>query len=211
MLMWLGLRSVREARLHAHVCGDGHLYVEVGRRGKRYVVEYTNSSLELINEFINDAIYEYNVSPIIIKHKEVFIARFKSRYAFHRLALLKAGKSKEWRAPLRIFLVADTAKAAELMKNWLRAFMDDEAHIDLSTGRVTITSVNYQGLLDIKDMLNYLGIKSKIYRILRGYAYKLVISKRENLCRLFSMITPLHPQKLMRSRKILLMCKALKG
>ena len=66
MLMWLGLRSVREARLHAHVCGDGHLYVEVGRRGKRYIVEYTNSSLELINEFINDAIYEYNVSPIII-------------------------------------------------------------------------------------------------------------------------------------------------
>ena len=48
--------------MRAHVCGDGHLYVEVGRRGKRYVVEYMNSSLELINEFVNDVIYEYNVS-----------------------------------------------------------------------------------------------------------------------------------------------------
>jgi len=70
----------------------------------------------------------------------VFIARFKSRYAYHRLTLLKAGKSKEWCAPLRLFLVTDTAKATKLMKNWLRAFMDDEEHIDLSTGRAIITS-----------------------------------------------------------------------
>ena len=57
--MQMRLRSEREARIHAHICGDGHLYVEEGERGKRYIVEYTNTHTELVNEFICDAVSEY--------------------------------------------------------------------------------------------------------------------------------------------------------
>ncbi len=67
-----------------------------------------------------------------------------------------------------------------------------------------ITSVNYRGLLDIKDILNYLEIEYKIYKISKGYAYRLVISGRDNICKLFNDVTPLHPQKLVRLRQILL-------
>ncbi len=59
--------------------------------------------------------------------------RFKSKYAFYRLKQLGAGKSREWHALIQIFLVGNLEKDAKLMKNWLRAFIDDEAYIDIST------------------------------------------------------------------------------
>ncbi len=54
------------ARIHAHICGDGHIYVENGNRGKRYVIEYTNKSIELINSFARDVYNVLKISSTII-------------------------------------------------------------------------------------------------------------------------------------------------
>ena len=197
------LRSEREARIHAHICGDGHLYVEEGERGKRYIVEYTNTHTELVNEFICDAVSGYKVSPTVIRHKGTFIARFKSKYAFNRLKQLGAGKSREWRAPLQIFYAEDYKTTVSLIRNWLRAFFDDEAYIDVSTKRISVTSVNYYGLLDVRDMLNYLNIDCKVYAIMKGYAYRLVVSGKANISKFVSNIVLLHPLKISRLKQIL--------
>ncbi len=197
------LRSEQEARIHAHICGDGHLYVEEGERGKRYIVEYTNTHTELINEFICDAVSEYKASPTIIRHKGAFIARFKSKYAFNRLKQLGAGKSKEWRAPIQIFYAEDYKTTASLIRNWLRAFFDDEAYIDVSTRRISVTSVNYCGLLDVKNMLTYLNIDCKVYTIMKGYAYRLVVSGKTNISKFVNNIILLHPLKISRLKRIL--------
>jgi hypothetical protein len=201
--MWEVLLSVREERIHAHVCGDGHLYVEKGERGRRYVVEYTNKCSMLIDEFVLDSMTEFNASPTILRHRGAFIARFKSRKAFNRLKNLGAGNSREWRAPMQMFNVGDPQGTIELIGNWLRAFFDDEAYVDLSTRRVAITSVNSLGLSDVRKMLTYLGIECKIYTISGGYAYRLVVSGRRNLKKLFNIIPPpLHPLKRTRLRRL---------
>ncbi len=197
------LRSDREARIHAHICGDGHLYVEEGKRGKRYVIEYTNTHAELVNEFIRDAINEYKVSPSVIIHKGAFIVRFKSKYAFNRLKQLGAGKSREWRAPIQIFYAEDRKKTTSLIRNWLRAFFDYEAYIDMSTKRIVVTSVNYYGLLDVRDMLTYLNIDCKVYTIMKGYAYRLVVSGKTNISKFVSNIVLLHSLKTTRLKQII--------
>ncbi len=170
--------TASEVRIHAHVCGDGHLYTEKGERGTRYVIEYTNKNRILIEEFVSDAKHAYNASPTVIwrKNKYSYIARFKSRYAFHRLTSLGAGSSKNWR--INIKTLSDNEL---LVTNWLRAFFDDEAYVDTSTKRIVVTSVNLRGLKDVSTLLEFIGIKPCIYEIIHGKAYRLVISKKQNL------------------------------
>ena len=83
-----------------------------------------------------------------------------------------------------------------------KSIFDDEAYVDVSTRRIVVTSVNYYGLLDIKDMLSYLGINCKIYVISKGYAYRLIISNRRNISKFTSNITLLHPLKMARLKQI---------
>ncbi|RLG77233.1 MAG: hypothetical protein DRO12_02770 [Thermoprotei archaeon] len=45
------------------------MYTEKGQRGTRYVVEYTNSCKELIEEYIDDVENEYGVAVKVLKHK----------------------------------------------------------------------------------------------------------------------------------------------
>ncbi len=193
---------MHEARIHAHICGDGHIYTEEGQRGTRYVIEYTNSCKELIEEYINDVKKEYGAAVEVLRHKNTYIARFRSKTAYLRLKALGAGRSREWRAPITIFLYKDQNKTIDLICAWIRAYIDDEGHIDLKTRRITITSVNENGLKDIRSLLEVLGVPCKMYKIMRGYAYRLAISG-DNLVRLAQYMRPLHPEKHRRLQKLL--------
>lgn len=170
--------AVSEVRIHAHVCGDGHLYTERGDWGTRYVIEYTNKDRDLIEEFVNDAKHAYKVSPTVIwrQNKHSYVARFKSKHAFQRLTGLGAGSSKNWRIDIKAL-----GENEFLVVNWLRAFFDDEAYVDVSTKRIAVTSVNPAGLKDVSVLLEFIGIKSCIYKIMRGRAFKLVVSGKQNL------------------------------
>ncbi len=85
------------ARVHAHVCGDGHIYTEKGEYGLRYVVEYTNKDLSLINDFILSIYKLLGKYPTVIRrdNKNVFTARIKSKSLYEKLVALGAGKSRE--------------------------------------------------------------------------------------------------------------------
>ena len=144
--------AASEVRIHAHICGDGHLYTEKGDWGTRYIIEYTNTNQSLFEEFINDAKHAYNASPTVIwrQNKRSYIARFKLRYAFRRLTSLGAGSSNNWRIDIKIL-----GENKLLIVNWLRAFFDDEAYVDTSTKRIAVTSVN---LTRIKGRFYIAGI-----------------------------------------------------
>ncbi len=165
-------------------------------------MEYTNSCKKLIEEYVNDVKKEYGAAVKVLNHKNTYIARFRSKIAYLRLKALDAGKSREWRAPITIFLYKDQDKTMDLIRAWLRAYIDDEGYIDLRTRRITITSVNETGLKDVRRLLEVLGISCKIYKIMRGYAYRLVISK-DNLVRLAQYVKPLHPKKYQRLQELL--------
>ncbi len=133
-----------------------------------------------------------------MKHKGTYIVRFKSKTAYFRLLALGANKSRLWRVPLTIFPMNDGLRKI-FLTNWIRAYFDDEAHVDLSTRRIAVTSVNSKGIEDVKNILKELGIHSKIYNIMKGYARRLVISRLGNIEKYSLTIGFKHPRK---SRKL---------
>lgn len=105
-----------------------------------------------------------------------------------------------------------TNKTKDLICAWIRAYIDDEGYVDLKTRRIAITSINKNGLRDVKDLLEFLGVSCKVYKIMGGYAYRLIISGT-SLARLVQCLKPLHPEKNRRLQELLLLhgYKTLKG
>ncbi len=124
--------SVWEARVHSHVCGDGHMYIEAGKRGLRYVIEYTNNDYSLIRGFVSSVYRSYGVRPFIVHHRRGhYIARVRRKDVYLRLKALGAGASKEWRVNLELFTDRNGELRIEAVQAWLSAFIDDEGYIDL--------------------------------------------------------------------------------
>jgi len=147
------------ARIHAHVCGDGHLYLsrekddygylkayKHGYYRLRYGFGYTNLNRELIRSFMDDVLEVFGLTPLYYtKQNEV---RVKSKAAWMLLKRLGAGGSRKWFLPDEIVQASDKVKIA-----WLSAFFDDEACFDPS-GRIRVRSVNRPGLEQVTLMLS---------------------------------------------------------
>lgn len=146
------------ARLHAHVCGDGHLfayperdhygYLRAYREGyyrTRYGFGYTNLNRTLLQLFMEDVKEVFNLTPRdeCVYHRVVV----RSKAAWQLLKDLGAGKSRSWSVSPRILNADDTVVAA-----WLKAFFDDEAHF-VPKGGIRVRSVNRAGLEQVAVML----------------------------------------------------------
>jgi len=146
------------ARIHAHVCGDGHLiytrekddygYLKPYRQGyyrKRYGIAYTNKNPALIKEFTCDAQQVFGLQPRYEASKWVVVV--KSKAVWELMRHLGAGRSREWSIGSEVVQAPLEAQLA-----WLRAFFDDEAHFD-PHGRIRVRSVNRAGLEQTARML----------------------------------------------------------
>lgn len=158
--------KLEEARIVAHVCGDGWLgiYLEKaalqivnGRRyhrdRNRYVIGYSNTDSELLDQFANDVSKIFNIKPRR-KEKEVTV---RSKRVFDRIKSLGAGKTYEWMVGHQIREAGNNVKKA-----WLRAFFDDEATVDVPSRRIRIKSMNMKGLKHVKNLLKDIDLKAKI-------------------------------------------------
>ncbi len=154
-----------EARIAAHVCGDGWLtqYLEKnslqivkGRRYRRkrirYVIGYCNNEKILLNQFERDMMRVFGVKPIRVRTE----LRFKSKRIHNRIKNLGGGKSKEWYISKEIF---NSNKKNKI--EWLRAFFDDESTVTKYRS-IRIKSVNLNGLKQIRRLLLKLKINSHI-------------------------------------------------
>ena len=146
------------ARVHAHVCGDGYVYVRRERDDYGYLKEYrqgyfryrygfayTNLNPKLIGSFMADVQEVFNLKPRYDPKR--WTAYVKSKDAWELLTGLGAGKSRHWRVDREITKGSGSIKAA-----WLKAFFDDEAHFD-PAGRIRVRSVNRPGLEQAALML----------------------------------------------------------
>jgi len=168
------------ARIHAHICGDGHIYTEKGNYGLRYVIEYTNKELSLINDFAFSIYKLLGKYPTIIRRssKNVIVARIKSKNLYEKLGALGAGKSREWRIPQTF------TNNSNIFLEWLSAFIDDEAYIDTDKNRIIINSVNKNGLNQICNTLKTNGYTCKLYNYTNHDTTRLIIPQRKNTCKL---------------------------
>lgn len=154
------------ASIHAHICGDGNLYIKTERRSpanvrtsrstkpfKRYVLEYTNTNLALLENFkqlINRSSPETYVGWT--KHKNRIQVRTRPLFDFFKVN--GCGKSAEWWIPDEII------NNPALRRGWLRAFFDDEGTIDKS--KIRAYSVNKKGIVQVKKMLELEDLRVKL-------------------------------------------------
>jgi hypothetical protein len=158
------------ARIHAHVCGDGFIYTCRYRRSpmdllchprinvfrKDWILAYSNTCEQLINEFVSDLMVAFNrKGQYRKKHCEVRITGAKHIVTILRLSFKS---SYNWYIPDFIL-----KSSKEVISNWIRAFFDDEAHVDVKRGAILVTSINKKGLCQILRMLLIFKINSKIY------------------------------------------------
>lgn len=146
------------ARIHAHICGDGCIYSyqtkdNYGYWAKyrknptriRYTVNYCNNNHDLLKEFKADIYEVFGVRGKKI-HKNTVIVN--SRRIWDFLKEMGVGGSFIWRIPKEI-----SNSSREVMKNWIRAFFDDEAYFN-DGGRIRVKCVNKQGLKQLAKMVN---------------------------------------------------------
>ena len=159
--------NVEEARIVAHVSGDGWLtkyqeknalHIVHGKRYHqkriRYVIGYCNTCEELLNKFEKDMLNKFNLKPKRVKAK--YDIRFKSKHVFERLLELGAGKSQSW------FIGKEVLNSDDKVKiEWLRAFFDDEGYVNKNY--LCLGIVNKEGIIQIKNLLKELDIESKLY------------------------------------------------
>ncbi|HXK32373.1 MAG: hypothetical protein A2Z68_01610 [Candidatus Nealsonbacteria bacterium RBG_13_38_11] len=145
------------ARIHAHLSGDGNLYHSKEKdcygpwaryrknlyRTKYYLV-YNNNYQALLNEFWQDIFSTFGIRG---KKSEKNRIRVTSKKAYELLKRLGAGGSFVWKIPKEI-----TGSSNAIMKNWIRAFFDDEADFD-DDGRIRVKCVNKKGLIQLLKML----------------------------------------------------------
>jgi len=155
-----------EARIAAHICGDGWLTTHLEKNalhivhGKRYYqnriryeMGYCNTRKELLKEFEIDMLNKFGLLPRRVE----FEVRFRSKQVFERIVSLGGGNSRSWSIGKEIF-----ASNKKIKKEWLRAFFDDECTFDQYSKRIKIKSINLNGLKQTKRLLTHLGISSNI-------------------------------------------------
>jgi len=146
------------ARIHAHICGDGHLfaykerdhygYLRAYRTGyyrHRYGFAYTNLNVRLIKSFMDDARAVFGLTPRYTP--KCWRVTVRSKAAWELLTRLGAGKSRAWFIHPEILEASNTIVAA-----WISAFFDDEAHF-VPRGGIRVRSVNRPGLEQVAFML----------------------------------------------------------
>ncbi len=146
------------ARIHAHVCGDGHLfatrerdhygYLRAYREGyyrTRYGFGYTNLRDTLLRLFMEDVREVFNLTPR--DERKWHRVTVRSKAVWQLLTDLGAGKSRTWSISPLILRADD-----EVVASWIKAFFDDEAHV-VPNGGIRVRSVNRPGLEQVAIML----------------------------------------------------------
>jgi hypothetical protein len=193
-----------EARIAAHVCGDGWLYnyleknslqIVHGRRyrreRRRYVIGYCNNEQILRNQFEKDMWKIFNVKPIRVKTE----VRFKSKRVYDKITEWGGGKSREWYIGKEIFKANKECK-----REWIKAFFDDESTVtEYKSIRVKI--VNLNGLKQLKRLLADVNIKSHITGENIDHTWYLSINKPDSI-KYYKNIGFYHPSKNNKMKKL---------
>jgi hypothetical protein len=144
-------------RIHAHLCGDGSVYLyKTKAKDRKFigVVGYYNKNQELLEKFRNDFNKLFGVKMKMRKNISVSISSIK-RVKYFINTFGKFG-SREWKIHGSI-----KNSNKELKVEWLKAFFEDEAYHEKKYNRLKIKSMNFRGLKDAKELIDSLNIFSK--------------------------------------------------
>ena len=165
------------ARIHAHLCGDGSVFIfrtKAKDRNWTGGVGYYNNNQRLLDAFRTDFSKLFRVKMKMRKNREVSIRSVKRAKEF----IEKFGKfgSREWRIPE---IIKNSDKSIKL--EWLKAFFEDEAYHEKRYNRLKTKSINHNGLKDIKWLLDSIEIFSTLTGPNSDKTYYLTIPKFDSI------------------------------
>ena len=181
--------TVSEARLIAHICGDGSIGcykrkrspadLKNHKRRNPYVnvcyMSYCNNEKDLLDIFVKDVKEVYGLKAYYKNNNSV---QFTGKWVYKRLRRFGAGQSFDWFISKEIMYAKK-----EIIKEWLKAFFDDESYVELSKLRITLNSVNLSGLKQVQELLKKFKIQfTTLHRpyFTRGFPiYRLSILKED--------------------------------
>lgn len=172
------------ARIHAHLCGDGSVFIfRTKEKDRNWAggIGYYNNNQRLLDKFRADFSTLFGVRMKMRKNREVSIRSVKRAKEF----MEKFGSfgSREWRIHSSI---KNSTKKVRL--EWLKAFFEDEAYHEKRYNRLKIKSVNSNGLKDIKDLLDSVGIFSSLTGPNSDESYYLTITRFDTIQEFFGFI-----------------------
>lgn len=195
------------ARIHAHVCGDGFVYLSKEHRSPgslkkhprrnlnyyMWILAYSNTCQILIKEFKRDLKKALNRKGLYRpKYHEIRI-----RGAKHLIENLQLKDSTHGRWFIPDFIINAPEK---IICNWLRAFFDDEG----SVGRynIFVYNMNRNGMFQVLKLLEKIGIETKV-RQRKDNCYVITILSAF-VPIYFKKIGFIHPKKKMKLKKLVM-------
>lgn len=156
----------KKALLHAYLAADGCINIrrEKSRPTTHHDIRFSSDSVELIELFrsVFEAVYHQKpyVEKTAMKNQGCYSTRIGSKSVAFDILSVAPVSSLEWRIPF------DFLTTFESKTNWVKAFFDCESHVNTTKNiRLQVQSVNYDGLADVKCLLNELGIETtRIYK-----------------------------------------------
>jgi len=145
------------ARIHAHLCGDGSVFIfkktkkTKDRRKWDGGIGYYNNNQKLLDKFRADFSKLFGVKMKMRKNVYVFARSVQRAKDF--INKFGSFKSREWRIHPSI-----KNSSKEIKLEWLKAFFEDEAYDEKRYNRLKTKSINFNGLEDAKELLDSLGI-----------------------------------------------------
>lgn len=145
-----------KARILGYLMGDGSVSMPIESDGAiHYSVAFYPDDEVMLESFLFAFKKVYGRTPTVSKYNNYFCARIDLKSITLDLLNYGSFRSLEWRIPMSIF----NSKLAN--KEWLRAFYDSEGYV--GKGSIVVQSVNYDGLVQVKNLLKSYNLNSNLY------------------------------------------------
>lgn len=186
--------SKEKIAINAYLCGDGWISIRIDKyQNKHYEIKIFLDDLSLAKYVVSLFEKEFNISPKIVFHQGCFNIQIKNKPACLNLLSLGEYSTNNWKIPKNL--------SKSYIMEWIRCFFDCEAHVNVNKKLIQVKSVNFNGLSEINERLNLLGINSVLYgpyqpknRNHKRYGM-IFITGKENLRLYQRLINFYHPKK----------------
>lgn len=171
--------SPEKAYILGVICDDGYINYEG-------YISLETISIEFIEKFKESIINVYgnlflgHVSPTC-NRKQRFVVSGKNMTDDLKRYLGENTRSFDWRVPKQIMNSNNENKI-----HFIRGFFDSEGNVDLKHALV-FNSANYDALVQVKQLVEKLNIKTSTIRPNKG-AYRIYVTSKENIVRFIKLI-----------------------
>lgn len=190
--------SKHKSRICGFLAGDGNILMK-----GRYWLRLFPDDKSLISPLSESFSKVYDKELIIKDHGKFYTLSVHSKVVCEDLNRYCKFGTKEWEIPFDLF------ESDEDVSEWLKSFFDAEAHVNLDSKCIKVSSINQDGLNEVKKLLeNKFEINSVIYshvpkNIKHSKTYLLHIFGMNNLLKYSENVGFNHKVKLSKLYKLL--------